>query len=75
MQSPCVTTSVGAAADLIENGENGYIVNCRDPQSFCSAMVNALSLDARECSLRKARPYALESLGEDLGRLWSPLRR
>jgi glycosyltransferase involved in cell wall biosynthesis len=69
-----VSTSVGAAADLIESGKNGYIVDNRDPRSFHEAAVAALSLDARECSLHKARRYALDSLGEDLGRLWAPLR-
>ncbi len=69
-----VSTSVSAAADLIENGKNGYIVDSRDARLFCDAMVKALSLDARSCSLRKSRPYALNGLAEDLGKLWAPLR-
>jgi len=69
-----VSTSVSAAAELIENGENGYIVGHRDAGLFCEAMVRALSLDARSYSLEKSRPYALNRLAEDLGRLWAPLR-
>ncbi len=69
-----VSTSVGAAAELIDSGKNGYIVDSRDPQSFGKAMVEALSLDAHAHSLHKARPYTLEGLAEDLGRLWAPLR-
>jgi hypothetical protein len=69
-----VSTSVGAAADLIEIGKNGYIVDRREARLFCEAMVQALSLNAREHSLQKARPYALDGLAEDLGKLWPPLR-
>ena len=69
-----VSTSVSAAAELIENGRNGYIVDGRDPHVFCDAMVKALSLDARSYCRDKLRPYALNGLAEDLGRLWAPLR-
>lgn len=69
-----VSTPVGAAADLIDNGVNGYILDDRDARRFCEAMIKALSLNAREHSLHKARSYALDSLAEDLGRLWTPLR-
>jgi glycosyltransferase involved in cell wall biosynthesis len=68
-----VSTAVSAAAELVENGKNGYIVHSRDPRLFCDAMVKALSLDARSCSLAKSRPYALSGLAEDLGNLWTPL--
>ncbi|MHC4564238.1 MAG: glycosyltransferase [Planctomycetota bacterium] len=69
-----VSTSVSAAAESIDNGRNGYIVHGRDARVFCDAMIKALSLDARSHSLSKSRPYALNSLAEDLGRLWAPLR-
>lgn len=71
---PIVSTSVGAAAELIEDGKNGYIVDRREAGLFCKAMVRALSLDACSYSLEKSRPYALNRLAEDLGRLWAPLR-
>ena len=61
-----VTTVVGAAAELVDNGKNGYIVHSRDPRLFCDAMVKALSLDAHSYSLAKSRPYALSGLAEDL---------
>jgi len=69
-----VSTPVSAAADSIDPGRNGYIVRERDPQQFCDAMIEALSLDACAHSLSKSRPYALNRLAEDLGRLWAPLR-
>jgi glycosyltransferase involved in cell wall biosynthesis len=72
--SAVVSTVVSAATELVENGKNGYIVHNRDPQMFCDAMIRALSLDARSCSLAKSRPYALSHLAEDIGKLWSPLR-
>ncbi len=71
---PVVSTAVSAATTLIEKGVNGYIVERRDAQLFREAMAQALTLDARACSLRKSRPYALANLAEDLGRLWAPLR-
>ncbi len=71
---PIVSTSVSAAAELIENGKNGYIVDHRDAPLFCDMMVKALSLDAHQDSLEKSRPYALDRLAEDLGNLWPPLR-
>jgi glycosyltransferase involved in cell wall biosynthesis len=71
---PIVSTPVSAAAELIENGKNGYVVGRREAGLFCEAMVRALSLDARSYSLEKSRPYALNRLAEDLGRLWAPLR-
>jgi glycosyltransferase involved in cell wall biosynthesis len=71
---PVVSTSVSAAVTLIENGVNGYIVGSREAPLFRDAMVKALALDARVCSLRKSRSYALAGLAEDLGRWWTPLR-
>ncbi len=71
---PIVSTSVSAAAELIENGKNGYIVDRREAGLFCEAMVKALSLDARSYSLEKSKPYALNRLAEDFGKLWAPLR-
>ena len=71
---PIVSTAVSAAADLVENGKNGYILHSRDPRLFCDAMVQALSLNARSYSLDKSRLYSLSGLAEDLGRLWMPLR-
>ncbi len=72
---PIVSTSVSAAAELIDPGCNGYIIERREVGSFCEAMVKALSLDAFAHSLRKSRPYALSGLADDLGALWAPLRR
>ncbi|MCP4614313.1 MAG: glycosyltransferase family 4 protein [Planctomycetes bacterium] len=72
--SAVVSTAVSAAAELVENGKNGYIVHSRDPRLFCEAMVKALSLDARSCSLAKSRRYAVSGLAEELGKLWAPLR-
>jgi glycosyltransferase involved in cell wall biosynthesis len=71
---PIVSTAVSAATELIENGKNGYIVDRREAEPFCEAMVKALTLDAHVHSLEKSRPYALSRLAEDLGKLWAPLR-
>lgn len=72
--TPIVSTSVSAAADLVEVGKNGYIVDNRDAWCFRDAMIKALLLDARSLSLDKLRSYALSNLADDLGKLWAPLR-
>jgi glycosyltransferase involved in cell wall biosynthesis len=70
-----VSTRVSAITELVENGENGYIVETRDPHEFCNAMNAALRLDgATSYSVAKAQRYALSGLADDLGRLWPPLR-
>jgi glycosyltransferase involved in cell wall biosynthesis len=71
---PIISTSVSATAELVDNGKNGYIVDSREAGLFCEAMLRALSLDAHSYSLKKSRPYVLNNLAEDLGRLWAPLR-
>jgi glycosyltransferase involved in cell wall biosynthesis len=71
---PIVSTAVSAAAELVQNGKNGYIVASREAGLFAEAMGKALSLDALSYSLEKSRRYALNRLAEDLGRLWAPLR-
>jgi glycosyltransferase involved in cell wall biosynthesis len=71
---PIVSTAVSVAAELIDDGKNGYIVDRREPGLFCEAMAKALSLDAQRYSLEKSQPYALNRLADDLGRLWAPLR-
>jgi glycosyltransferase involved in cell wall biosynthesis len=70
---PIVSTAVSAAAELITEGVNGHILQSRDPQLFCNAMADALSLDARSHSVEKAGRYAVSRLAEDLGDLWAPL--
>ncbi len=72
--APLVSTDVSGARDLIRNGENGYLVKDRSPETFCDAITSALSLpDARAVSTRIAQDYAVSNLASSLGSLWPPV--
>jgi glycosyltransferase involved in cell wall biosynthesis len=71
---PIVSTDVSGARDLIKSGENGYVVNSRDPKAFATAMVESLGLPhSAAVSLDIVKPYALASLSHDLKALWPAL--
>ncbi len=71
---PIVTTDVSGARDMIMEGQNGYVVEKRDPVKFAKAMEAALMLqDSQRVSLNIAEKYALKNLSNALGRLWKPL--
>jgi glycosyltransferase involved in cell wall biosynthesis len=71
-----VTTKVSGSDDLIVEGVNGFVINERDPRLYASKMLAAMDLPhARSVSVSIARRYALNTLAEDLGKLWAPLRR
>ena len=40
---PVVATGAGGVLDVIENGVNGYLVPCRDPEKMAEAIVKILS--------------------------------
>jgi len=41
---PVVSTSVGGAIDLIENGRNGYVVRIGDVEALADRLVDVLTL-------------------------------
>lgn len=45
---PAVVTSFSSAADMIKNGENGYVLNSRSPEEFASFCYKALTLNRNE---------------------------
>ncbi len=72
--APLVSTDVSGARDLIHNGQNGYLVKDRSPQTFCDAMTAALALpNARAISAHIAQTYAVSNLASSLGSLWPPV--
>jgi glycosyltransferase involved in cell wall biosynthesis len=72
--APLVSTDVSGARDLIHNGENGYLVMDRSPQSFCDAMTATLALpNARAISAHIAQDYAVSNLAASLGAIWPPV--
>jgi len=70
-----VSTPVSGTDAMIIPGQNGFIVNGRNPASFAEAMENALRLDdAGHVSRSIAAQFDLTRLGERLGSFWAPLR-
>lgn len=68
---PIVTTPVGAAPDLLENGQNAVLVPVRDPRALASALAQLLEDAAlRErlgrAAQSKARNFTLERVNEHL---------
>ena len=71
---PIVTTDVSGANDMIQNGQNGYIVKERNPRIYADAVIKSVSLEnAFSSSLKISQKYAVETLSKDLGLLWGPL--
>jgi glycosyltransferase involved in cell wall biosynthesis len=71
---PIVSTNIHAAAALVVEGQNGYVIRRRDDVAFAEAIERAAELvSAREISLRLAERYALRYLARDFARLWPVL--
>jgi len=72
---PIVSTAVSGAADLIQDGRNGFVIAARDPRAFARAMHSARALPAAEAvSVDIARRYSVESIGALMRDLWPALR-
>ena len=70
-----VSTAISGARGMVYDGKNGYIVGKRDPVQFAQAISQALQLsNATKVSENIAKRYSLETLKEDLGTAWEPLR-
>jgi len=70
-----VSTGVSGIDSMVVPGENGFVVNSRDPAKFSEAMRNAVALpDAARVSTSIASNFDLTRMGERLARLWRPFR-
>lgn len=71
---PLVSTVVSGASAMVLNGQNGFILERRDPDEFARAMGAALFLDrAAEVSLALAQNYSVSTLARDLCAAWPAL--
>ncbi len=71
---PVVSTDVSGAKDLIRSGENGFVVEGRNPKNFADAIRKTLYLkNAERASLQIAARYSTKTIASDLGRIWKPL--
>ena len=70
-----VSTNVSGAKTMVQDGLNGYVVSSRHPVEYAGAIEKALllPLEFNDTSLRLAQKYAVDTLAEELGRLWKPL--
>ncbi|MDD4107383.1 MAG: glycosyltransferase [Prolixibacteraceae bacterium] len=66
-----VSTNVSGAREMILPGENGYIVNCRDPRLFAKKMGEALKLPVHnEYSIQVSENFSLSTLKDDIVNHW-----
>jgi glycosyltransferase involved in cell wall biosynthesis len=71
---PIVSTDISGARDMIVEGENGFVIETRNPFEFANAMVQALTLkQSQQVSLNLAEKYALKNLAKDITAHWKPL--
>ncbi len=71
---PLVSTNVSGAKTMVQEGQNGFILQQRDPEGFAEAVLKAWRLpQPTEVSLGISNRYSIKNLAADLGRLWKPL--
>ena len=69
-----VSTTVSGAKDMIRNGENGYVIESRDPADFADAIQSALALPHVERASREiVQHYTVETIADDFSNigLWT----
>jgi glycosyltransferase involved in cell wall biosynthesis len=70
-----VSTAVSGVRDLILPGQNGFILENREPTEFAAAMRRAIQLQhAPGISASIAARFDISRLGERLAQLWTPFR-
>lgn len=68
---PCVVTNFSSSKEMISNGENGYVVENRDPNCFAQRMVDSINIDREYVrSYNKKFQYlAQENIKSELERI------
>ena len=71
---PLVSTDVSGARDMIRHGENGFILEERDPRLLADAILKALELkNVGKISKEIVARYSTKTLAPDLANIWNPL--
>ena len=71
---PLVSTDVSGAKDMIRQGENGFVVEERNPKLLADAILKTLEIKkAGKISKEIAARYSTKTIAADLGRIWNPL--
>lgn len=66
-----VSTDVSGAREMVRQGENGFVVESRDPRTYAEAVRKAMSLEsATDTSLRLSSRYSVRTLAVDLDAIW-----
>ena len=69
-----VSTNVSGAKDMIRQGENGFIVEERNPITYADAILKTLELkNVGKISREIAARYSTKTIASDLGSIWNPL--
>lgn len=67
-----ISTNTSGVSELIRNGENGFIINSRDPEAFTQAILTSkMPTEFNEFSIRISKQYSIDSLKNDLDKLWN----
>lgn len=68
---PCVVTNFSSSKEMVQDGENGYVVMNRNPEVFAARMSDCLNLDRAQVRVYDMRfSYLAQSkMKEELGRI------
>jgi len=71
---PLVSTDVIGAKDMIRQGENGFVVEERNPRLFEDAILETLELkNAGKIGKEITARYSKKTIAPDLSSIWDPL--
>ena len=67
-QVPTIITNVGAAKELIKNGETGFIVPPKDPKRLASKIQKIMLMPAKEKNqmVKKARKHIIDTFSQEI---------
>jgi len=67
---PCCVTNFSSAKEIIQQGINGYVVECHDTNLFAEAMNHAILLNREILPNEEIKRYALSELKGELLKHW-----
>ncbi len=73
---PIVSTNVSGAEDIIVQGENGFVLTDRDPETFAKRVLEAVAIPGAGCKSRRIaeEKYSEKEMWHRIAIYWEPLR-
>lgn len=72
---PCISTNVGGVAEELQDGENGFIVDLKDPTTLFEAMKNVYlnykQFDRQAISVKARAKYSYEAVGRQIFEIYN----